>query len=126
MDNTEPVDTIAIEAAPDERASIGELLSRLVEELRAWFEAEFAVYRAEATRRSLSAGVAAGLLIGALALAQGALVALLVGLIILIAPDTGTGYAIVIVVGITLLLVALLAWLGVRQIAKIIDPDKPS
>ena len=95
-------------------------------EVRDWFEAEVALYRARTTRRALSAAAAGVLIIAAVTLAQAALVALLIGLIMLLAPQMGTGYAILTVVGITVLLGALLAWLGVRRIQNIVDPDKPS
>jgi hypothetical protein len=111
-------------AAPDGAPpSLGELTTGLVEDVRRWFDAEFALYRIEATRRSISVGVAAGMIFGALALAQAALVALLVGIVILLSPMVGTGLAIVIVIGTTLAIIALLGWLGKRRIEAIIDPD---
>lgn len=110
----------------DARLSLGDLFSRLVLELRDWFEAEFALYRAQATRRALSAAVAGVLILAAVTLAQSALVALLIGMIMLLAPQMGTGFAILTVVGVTLSMGGLLAWLGVRRIQNIVDPDKPS
>ena len=112
--------------AGDARLAIGDLFSRLVLELRDWFEAEFALYRAKATRRGLSAAVAGVLILAAVTLTQSALVALLIGMILLLTPQMGVGYAILIVVGATLASGALLAWLGIRRILDVVDPDKPS
>lgn len=110
----------------DARPTIGELFTQLVDGARGLFQAEVALYRIEAGRRSLSAGWAAGLLIGALTLAQGALIALLVGLIMILAPAVGIVWAVVIVTVGAVALAGLLGWLGVRQISRVIDPDKAS
>jgi len=118
-------DTSALESPPAEaQLSLGDLMSRLVEDMRTWFDAEFALYRIEATRRSVSFAMAAGMIVGALVLAQAAIIALLVGLIMLLSPIVGMGFAVLIVVGASLVIVALLAWLGKRRIEKIIDPDR--
>lgn len=108
------------------RPAIGELFTRLVDAGRGLLKAEVALYRVEAGRRSLSAGWAAGLLIGALTLVQGALIALLVGLIMVLAPIIGTGWAVTLVTVAAIALACLLGWLGVRQISHAIDPDKTS
>ena len=126
MDRSEIENATGAPTPGDARLSLGDLFSRLVLELRDWIEAEFALYRAEATRRALSAAVAGLLILAAITLAQSALVALLIGLIMLLAPQMGTGYAIVTVVGVTVVLGALLAWLGLRRLQNIIDPDKQS
>lgn len=126
MNQAEIEDATGNPTPGDARLAIGDLLSRLVMELRDWFEAEFALYRAQATRRGLSAAVAGVLILAAITLAQSALVALLIGLIMLLAPQMGTGYAILSVVGATLVIGALLAWLGIRKILNVVDPDKPS
>lgn len=107
-----------------DRPSIGELLERLSRDLQLLVRAELTLYRAEAGRRALSAGWAAGLLIAALTLAQGMLIALLVGLILLFTPMIGTGWSIVAVTSGALILAGLLAWLGVRNINRMIDPSQ--
>jgi hypothetical protein len=116
-------ETPAVSADVEARPALGELFARLVDELRAMVDAEIALYRAEAIKRGLTAGVAAGLMIGALTLAQGALIATLVGLILWLAPVIGTGFSIVAVVSAALVIAALLAWLGFRQIGRMVDPD---
>ena len=121
--------TIALpepDVVDEARPTIGELFTQLVDGGRGLFQAEVALYRIEAGRRSLSAGRAAGLLIGALTLAQGALIAFLVGLIMVLAPALGTGWAVIIVTVGAVVLAGLLAWLGVRQISRVIDPDGKS
>ncbi len=121
------IDPSAVDGPPVEaQLSLGDLMARLVEDIRTWFDAEFALYRIEATRRSVSFAMAAGMIVGALVLAQAAIIALLVGLIMLLAPLVGTGVAVLIVVGTTMMIVALLAWFGKRRIERIIDPDGKS
>ena len=126
MDQAEIEDATGAPTPGDSRLAIGDLVTRLVLEVRDWLEAEVALYRAQATRRALSAAVAGVLIIAAITLAQSALVALLIGLIMLLAPQIGTGYAIMGVVGGTVVIGAVLAWLGVRRILNVVDPDKPS
>lgn len=126
MNQAEVEDATGDPTPGDTRLAIGDLLSRLVLEVRDWFEAEVALYRAQATRRALSAVVAGVLILIAVTLAQSALVTLLIGLVMLLTPQMGIGSAIMIVVGITLVIGALLAWLGVRRILTVVDPDKPS
>jgi hypothetical protein len=112
-------------ATVGERPTIAELFERLAHDLQALFRAEFALYRAEAARRALSAGWAVGLIIAAVTLAQGALIALLVGLILLLAPVVGTGWAIVAVTTGALGLAGVLTWFGWRNANRMIDPDQP-
>jgi len=116
-------DVIADDMSEAARPTIADLFSRLAEQAGALARAEFSVYRAEAGRHALAAGVAAGLIAAAIVLAQGALVALLVGLIVLLAESLGTGWAIVAVVGGALLVAALMGWFGVRRVRAIIDPE---
>ena len=114
-----------VEEARHPRVRIGDLITQLVDDVRNLLRAEFKLYRAEAGRAALSAGWAAGMLVGAIVLGQGALVALLVGLVLLLAPLLGIGWAILAVVGGSLAVAALLGWLGVRKINSMIDPEKP-
>ena len=103
---------------------LSDLFRRLVDQCRAWLRAEIALYRAEATIRGLAAGWALGYLVGALMLASAALITLLVGLVMWIGTALNLGWAILIVVGITLLIAALLGWLGVKKITAALEPDK--
>ena len=100
----------------DDHASLGDLFGRLGGELKKLGSAHVAVYRAKFGGRAKHAGIGAGLLFGALVLAQCAIAALLVGLILVLAQSLGMIWAVFIVVGIALAVVGLLAWLGLRQI----------
>ncbi len=112
--------------ASDERPSLSELATRLFHGAVTYARAQAALYRIDATRRAISGGWAAGYLLVAWTLAQGALVALLVGLVMLVGQALGFGWGLLIVIGVTLLLAALLGWLGVRKIKAMIDPDAVS
>jgi len=107
------------------RPTIAALFQQLVDDGRALVRAELRLYRAEAGRRALSGGLAAGLIIGALTLAQGALIALLIGIMLALAPHIGPLRAVAAVSGGALVICALLVWLGLRQINRMIDPDRP-
>ncbi len=115
-----------MDSAPEDgvrtRPSIGDLFGRLSEDAQALVRAEIALYRMEASRRALSASLALGLVLGALVLAQGALIALLVGLVVLIGRHIGLGWSILLVVGTTLLLAGGMAWLGIRRVEAMIEP----
>jgi amino acid transporter len=107
------------------RPSLGTLVTRLGEQLRSLIRAELGLYRAEAEWRAVSLGWAAAFMFGALALVQAIAVALLVGMIMALAPVWGTGWA---VAGVTLgglAVAALLAWLGYRKIAVVLEPGPP-
>ena len=110
----------------DERPSLSELATRLVHRAVEYAQAQVALYRIDATRRAVSGGWAAGYLLFAWTLAQGALVALLVGLVMLVGQAVGLGLGLAIVIGATFLLAALLGWLGMRKIRAMIDPDGAS
>lgn len=107
------------------RPSLGMLLARLAEQVRALIRAEISLYRAEAAWRAVSLGWAAGFAFGALALLQALTVALLVGLILALAPLWGIGWAVAAVTLGGLALAALLAWLAYRKIASALEPDAP-
>ena len=104
------------------RPSLAELAQQLVDDTTAFVRAEVALYRAQAGRKALSAGIAVGLLGGALVLAQGAVFALLVGLIIVLAPSLGTGWAIVVVVMSAILIAAILAKVGIDRFIALLEP----
>lgn len=120
------IDVVRDRQTGDDRDSIGTLFGRVPGEIRSYVVAQVSVYKIEATRRGQSAGMGAAFFIVALILLQAAVVALLVGLIILISMSLGTGWAIAVVVGTALILTAVFAWLGLRQIRLAVDPDGQS
>jgi hypothetical protein len=107
------------------RPSLGTLLTRLSGQIRTLIRAEIGLYRAEAAWRAVSLGWAAGFAFGALALLQALTVALLVGLILALAPVWGIGWAVAAVTLGGLATAALLGWLAYRKIAAALEPDPP-
>lgn len=91
---------------------IGELLGRLSGDGKAYVQAEIAYYKALAADKGGKAGIAAAYGAGAVVLALAGIVALLVGLILTLAPLTGPGVATLIVVGVTFAFAAILALLA--------------
>ena len=106
------------------RESISELAKRASNDVRNLITSQVAVYKLEAARRGKSGGIAIAMFLIALSLLQAALVATLVTLTLWAAISLGTGWAILLVVGSTVLLASVLAWLGLRQMQMAINPDK--
>ena len=103
--------------------SIGQLFGRLSSDVKAFISTQVAVYRIEATRRGTSAGVGVAFFVIALLVLQSALVALLVGLVVLLSLSIGPGLATLVVVGGALLLAVILAFVGLRNVKLAINPD---
>lgn len=107
-----------------EAESIGELLTRLADDARAFGQAELDYYKT-LVRERLRAGRTSLWMGGvALALAQAAGVALVVGLVMTLAPLVGPGFATLIVVAVTLGMAGLMGWLAWQQIKKVLG-NKP-
>ncbi|WP_448664394.1 phage holin family protein [Sphingomonas sp. CJ20] len=109
---------------PDADQNIGALLGQLVEDGKGLARAELGYYYAIA--RAKLREVRNSLWLGAVALglAQAAIIALIVGLVLTLSPLVGPGFATLIVVGVTGALAALaarLAWLQVKRVLK----DRP-
>jgi len=96
---------------------IGALISRLVEDAKAFVFAEVAVYRARALKIVSDYRAAAVLGVVALILAHAAVIALLVGIILSIAQALGPIWATLITVGGTLLIAGLLVWIAVSLVS---------
>jgi hypothetical protein len=103
---------------PPPEPGIGALAGNLVEDGRAYAMAEVAVYRAKAVAWLGEAKFVAIFGAAALVLVNAAIIALLVGLLLTLAPRVGPGWATVIVVGGTLVLAGLLGWFALRHIRK--------
>lgn len=102
-----------------ERQSLPDLFTELVDDGRDWLNAEIAVYRAEARRRFIIAGIGVGLMTLAAALVAGTLVALLVGVVFALAPVLGAGWATALVIAVALVLAAISAQAGRLQLRKL-------
>lgn len=103
---------------PDEEPGIAALAMLAIEDAKRWGRAEVAYYRALAGERGTDAGVGLALGLAALAIAQAALAAMLVGLVLSLAPIVGALGATAIVVLIALLVVALLGWLAIGRFRR--------
>jgi hypothetical protein len=99
--------------------SLPDLFVELIDDGRDWLNAEVAVYRAEARRRLIIAGIGIGLMTLAAALVAGTLVALLVGVVFALGPILGAGWATAIVVAVALLIAAIAAQAGRLQLRKL-------
>lgn len=108
--------------SPPPEDSIGALIGQLVADARGYAMAELAIYRAKATAWLGEAKFVAIYAVVAIVLANAAIIALFVGLLLTLAPRVGPGWATVIVVGGTLALVGLLGWLALRHIRKLGAP----
>lgn len=107
-----------------EDETIGELLTRLAGDAKAYGNAELAYYKA-LVRERLRAGRASLWMGGvAIGLAQAAAVALVVGLVMTLTPLVGPGFATLIVVTVALGLAVLMGYLAWQQIKKVIG-NKP-
>lgn len=106
--------------APETDETIGELLTRLADDAKAFGQAEVDYYRTLARER-LRAG-RTSLWMGGVALALGLAsgVALVVGLVLTLTPLVGPGFATLIVVVVTLGLSALMGWLAWQQIKRVL------
>jgi hypothetical protein len=117
------VDEAQPDQQPDEK-TLGELLQQLVENGRAYADAEIGFYRT--LFRSKLRDARAMLWMGAvaMALALAASVALVVGLVLTLAPVVGPGFATLIVVAAFLAISGLLGWLAWTRVKRIFK-EKP-
>lgn len=110
-----------VEVAPL-RPTLTELFRRLLADTEAYIRAEATLYRAQAGRKILSAGVVAALLGAAILLAQAATVALLIGILLSLAPYIGIGWATAGVVLVSFAVVGVLMKIAVVRIDGLIAP----
>ena len=94
------------------------LLRQLIDDARNLARAEIRLVKARAFDLIQRSKVAILLLIVALLAVQGAVVALMVGLVLQLAPLVGAAWAGVIVMAALLLLAGLLAWGALRQFSS--------
>jgi hypothetical protein len=117
-DSTAPV----VSDAP--RPSLGALFARLMQEGEAFIRAEVLLYRAQATRKAFSAGLIVALVGGAIMLVQALIVAVLIGIILTIAPLVGMGWAVLIVTAGTLVLIAVCGFVARAKISALLKPEE--
>ncbi|MEP9360655.1 phage holin family protein [Sphingomonas sp. KR3-1] len=108
---------------PDEK-SIGDLFQQLVEDGRGYAEAEIGYYRTLFRSKLRDARTMLWMGGVALALAFSAAVALVVGLVLTLAPVVGPGFATLIVVVAFLAISGLMGWLAWTHVKRIFK-EKP-
>jgi Putative Actinobacterial Holin-X, holin superfamily III len=82
---------------PEIPPPISDLLRQLVGDIIAWFDAEREVYGVQARITRRAAGWIAGLAFGAVVIAQGAMIALVVGMLMTLSPIIGSGWATLVI-----------------------------
>ncbi len=105
--------------------SIGELLSRLVGDARESVRAEVGLYRAQILNWIARAKIVAAFGVITLMLVNAAIIALIVGLLLIAQCNVGPIWATVIVVVGTLICAMLFGWLGLRQLRGLIAKRMP-
>jgi hypothetical protein len=117
------VDAPQPEPQPEEK-SIGELFQQLVEDGRTYAEAEVGYYRTLARAKLRDARAMLWMGAVALALAQAAAVALIVGLLLTLSPLVGPALATLIVVLAFLAISGLMGWLAWTHVKRVFK-EKP-
>ncbi|MEZ0496675.1 phage holin family protein [Sphingomonas sp. IW22] len=101
---------------------IAELAMQTVDDAKRWARAETAYYKALAGERGGDAGIGVGLALAAAGLVQAAVVALLVGLVLTLAPAVGPGWATLIVVVATLLIASIIGMVAIGRLRRAARP----
>jgi hypothetical protein len=108
------------------RPKLSALFTRLIEEGGAFLRAELLLYRVQITSKASSAGIIVALFAVAIMLAQAVIVSLLVGLIMVLAPIVGTGWAVVVVTLSACLMIAVCVLIARAKISGLMMPKEPS
>lgn len=101
-----------------EDESIAALLARLIEDAERFVRAELRLYRADLFSRVTDARTAIVMMLAGFLLAQSAVIALLVGLIVILRRPLGAVGATAAVVGTALVLAVVLAKIALGKISK--------
>ncbi len=99
------------------------LLKQLIEDARNVARAEIDLFKARAFDLVARSRTALVLLVTALLAVQGAVVALMVGLVLQLAPIVGAAFAGLIVTAVLLLIAGLLAWIAIRVLTRPASTD---
>ena len=99
--------------------SIVDLFGRLVDDAKGFGQAELDYYRTLARERLRAAKTSLWMGAVAMSLALAASVALVVGLVLTLAPRVGPGWATLIVVSVALGAASLMGWLAWQQIKRV-------
>lgn len=101
--------------------SIVALFSRLVDDAETFVRAEIRLYRANLFERLTEARTAIVMILTAFLLAQSAIIALLVGLVVILRPMLGAvGATATVVIG-AITIAGLLAWVAIDKISRVTE-----
>lgn len=101
---------------------LGTLVSRVVDDAKAYAQAEITLWKTVASIRGSQAGIAAGLAVGAVVIALSAVTALLVGAILSLRPVMGPGWATLLVVVVALAIASVLAKMALTGFKRVMAP----
>lgn len=120
-------DSRLVEEGKPEDSSIADLFTRLVDDTDDFVRAEVRLFRAQAMRRVALSRGALILTVAGLLIVQAVTVALLVGLILALAPVIGPLLATIAILGIALIIAGLLLRSGWKrlQIANYVEEPRP-
>lgn len=110
-------------AVGQEESSIGALLSQLVDDGENFVRAEIRLYRAQAIARLVEARAAIAMIAVAAVILLASAIALLVGLIFILAPYLGRAGSVALVIGLSLVLAWILVRIAAAKLRKATDPD---
>ena len=97
----------------------GELVRQLIEDISAYFDAERQVYGVQARLTRRAAGWVALYALGAIVIAQGAMIALVVGILLTLVPILGPAWATALIVLVSSVIAALFIWLIRRKLRSV-------
>ena len=101
---------------------LGTVVTRVVDDAKAYAQAEVTLWKTVAGTRGSQAGIAAGLAAGAVVIALSAVVALLVGAILSLRPVMGPGWATLLVVVVALVLAGILGKMAATGFKRVFAP----
>ncbi|KQM66819.1 MULTISPECIES: phage holin family protein [unclassified Sphingomonas] len=101
---------------------LGTVVSRVVDDAKAYAQAEMTLWKTVASTRGSQAGIAAGLAVGAIVIALSAVTALLVGAILSLRPVMGPGWATLLVVVVALAIAGLLGKMALTGFKRVMAP----
>lgn len=117
-------DTTAPVVSDEPRPSLSTLFARLVDEGERFIRAEVLLYRAQATRKAFSAGLIVGMVGAAIMFSQALIVVVLIGVIMIITPSVGTGWAVLIVAAGTIVLIAICVLVARARVSALLKPEE--
>ncbi len=97
----------------------GELVRQLIEDISAYFDAERQVYGVQARLTRRAAGWVALYALGAIVIAQGAMIALVVGILLTLVPILGPAWATALIVLVSSVIAVLFIWLIRRKLRSV-------